>query len=97
MRFEFYIQHETSPWSVIVFSYDFERSFFGEADLYWDEPPADEYPFWAITFVGNNAWQWNEMEHGYRPLVHAGCLTHYGRVQIDRLLHVSSPMVDYGL
>ena len=42
MRSEFYIQHETNPWSVIVFSYDFERSFFGEADLYWDEPPADE-------------------------------------------------------
>ncbi len=97
MRSAFYIQHETSPWSVTVFSYDFERSFFGEVDLYWDEPPTDEYPFWAITFVGNNAWQWNEMEHGYRPLVHAGRLTHYGRSQIDRLLHVSPPMVDYSL
>ena len=97
MRSEFYIQHETSPWSVSVLSYDFERSSFGDADLYWDEPPTDEYPFWAITFIGNNAWQWNEMEHGYRLLVHAGYLTHYGRIQIYRLLHVSPPMVNYGL
>jgi len=97
VRSEFYIQHETSPWSVSVLSYDFERSSFGDADLYWDEPPTDEYPFWAITFIGNNAWQWNEMEHGYRLLVHAGYLTHYGRIQIYRLLHVSPPMVNYGL
>lgn len=55
IRSEFYIQHETNPWSVIVFSYGFERSFFGDADLYWDEPP------------------------------------------VDRLLHVSPPMVDYSL
>lgn len=66
-------------------------------DLYWDEPPTDEYPFWDITFIGNNAWHWDEMERGYRPLVHAGRLTHYGRAQIDRLLHVSPPMVDYSL
>ena len=55
MRSEFYTRHETSPWPVIVFSYGFERSFFGDADLYWDEPP------------------------------------------VDRLLHVSPPMVDYSL
>ena len=97
MRAEFYIQHETSPWSVIVFSYDFERSFFGEADLYWDEPPTDEYTFWAITFIGHNAWHWDEMEHGYRLLIHDGRLTDDGRVKINRLLHVSTPMVDYGL
>lgn len=36
-------------------------------------------------------------EDGYRPLIHAGYLTHYGRIQIDRLLHVSPPMVNYGL
>lgn len=41
MKAEFYIQHETSLWSVNVFSYAYERSFFGEADLYWDEPPTD--------------------------------------------------------
>jgi hypothetical protein len=56
MKSEFYIQHETSPWSVNVFSYAYER-----------------------------------------PLIRAGYLTHYGRIQIDRLLHVSSPMVDYSL
>ena len=97
MRSESYIQHETSPWSVIIFSSDFERSFFGEADLYWEETVPDEYQFWSITFIGNNAWHWDEMERGYRPLVHAGRLTHYGRAQIDRLLHVSPPMVDYSL
>lgn len=97
MKSEFYIQHETSPWSVIVFSYDFERSFFGEADLYWDDLSADEYPFWAITFSRNNAWHWDEMKHGYRLLIHDERLTDEGRVQIDRLLHVSPPMVDYSL
>lgn len=66
-------------------------------DEYWDEPPADEYLFWAITFIRNNAWHWDEMEHGYRLLIHDGRLTDDGRVQIDRLLHVSPPMVNYGL
>ena len=55
MRSEFYIQHETNPWSVSVFSYDFERSFFGEADLYWDDPSMDKYDRAQITFVGRNA------------------------------------------
>ena len=97
MKAEFYIQHETSPWSVNVFSYAYERSFFGEADLYWDEPPTDEYTFWAITFIRNNAWHWDEIAHGYRLLIHDGRLTDDGRIQIDRLLHVSPPMVDYSL
>ena len=66
-------------------------------DLYWDEPPADEYTFWAITFIKNNVWYWDEMKHGYRLLIHDGRLTDDGRIQIDRLLHVSPPMVDYSL
>lgn len=71
--------------------------FFGDADLYRDDLSADEYPFWAITFIRNNAWHWDEMKHGYRLLIHDGRLTDEGRVQIDRLLHVSPPMVDYDL
>ena len=97
MRSEFYIQHETSPWSVTVFSYDFERSCFGEADLYCDEPPTDEYWFWAITFIGQEAWYYDEQKHGYRLVVHRGRLTLDGRDLLDRLLHVSPPMVDYSL
>ena len=97
MRSEFYIQHETNPWSVIVFSYDFERSFFGEVDLYWDEPPADEYTFWEITFMGRDAWYYDRVKHGYRPVVLKGHLTFDGRDLLDRLLHVSPPMVDYSM
>ena len=97
MRSEFYIQHETSPWSVIVFSYDFERSFFGDTDLYWDDLSADESNRLPIVFIDRDAWYWDEIEKGYRLLIHDGRLTHYGRIQIDRLLHVSPPMVDYSL
>lgn len=71
--------------------------FFGEADLYWDEPPADEYPFWEITFMGRDAWYYDRVKHGYRPVVLKGRLTFDGRTLLDRLLHVSPPMVDYDL
>lgn len=97
MKSEFYIQHETSPWSVIVFSYDFERSFFGDADLYWDDPSMDKYDRSQITFVGRNAWYWDPVVHGYRPVVVNNSLTLDGRNLLDRLLHVSPPMVNYGL
>ena len=97
MKAEFYIQHETSPWSVNVFSYAYERSFFGEVDLYWDEPPTDEYPFWEITFMGCDAWYYDRVKHGYRPVVFKGRLTFDGRDLLDRLLHVATPMVDYSL
>lgn len=66
-------------------------------DLYWDEPPTDEYPFWEITFMGCDAWYYDRVKHGYRPVVLKGHLTFDGRDLLDRLLHVSPPMVDYSL
>ena len=66
-------------------------------DLYWDEPPTDEYPFWEITFMGRDAWYYDRVKHGYRPVVFKGRLTFDGRDLLDRLLHVSPPMVDYSL
>lgn len=66
-------------------------------DEYWDEPPTDEYLFWEITFMGRDAWYYDRAERGYRPVVLKGRLTFDGRILLDRLLHVSPPMVDYSL
>ena len=66
-------------------------------DEYWDEPPADEYLFWEIMFMGRDAWYCDRVKHGYWPVVLKGHLTFDGRDLLDRLLHVSPPMVNYGL
>ena len=97
MKSEFYIQHETSPWSVNVFSYAYERSFFGDADLYWDDLSADESNRLPIVFIDRDAWYWNSIKVEHRPIIVNNSLTLDGRNLLDRLLHASTPMVNYGL
>lgn len=85
MRAEFYAQRE------------YEWLFFDDVDLYWDEPSPDEYDRTQITFIGRDAWYWDFDTRGYRPVVVNNRLTFDGRDLLDRLLHVSPPMVDYSL
>lgn len=71
--------------------------FFGDADLYWDDLSADESNRLPIVFIDRDAWYWNSIKGEHRPIIVNNSLTFDGRDLLDRLLHVSPPMVDYSL
>ena len=66
-------------------------------DEYWDDLSADESNRLPIVFIDRDAWYWNSIKGEHRSIIVNNSLTLDGRNLLDRLLHVSPPMVDYSL